>query len=417
MMVWLEQRREELFDLLGKLVAVPSLAGDEWRCQEIVSNALQPAVDELDIWEPDVAWLETQPAYFPRGMSYAGRPNVVGIIAGAGNGHSLIMNAHVDVVDPGPSSSWRHEPWSGAVVDGVLHGRGSADDKASLAAMIFVARCWRDLGLRPAGDVILESVVDEEWGGGGTLATLARGYHADAAIAFEPTGLAICPASRGGQAVRVTVAGKGAHPIRSYEGVSALEKAIPLLQALKELEGRRQERLRTELFRPYPIFVPIVIGKISADEWPSKVPEKCVFEGLVGYSPDEMYQEARDEIEAVVAKVAARDPWLQEHPPTVEWHGLNKEGAQIPVEHPFVQTVSTVHQEVVGTPATIVGFPAGCDLPFLVNQGRIPSLVFGPGDLAVAHTSHECIPLAEVLLAAKMLALIGLRWCGETGHD
>lgn len=409
---WIEQHSSQLLDLLQQLVAIPSIYGTEGDCQALVAATMGEVCDVVDVWEPDVAWLEQHPAYFPRGISFQGRPNVVGAIEGLGGGRSLIVNAHVDVVDPGPAEAWSYDPWSGAIVEGKLHGRGAIDDKAGLAVMLFVARGLRELGLELRGDLILESVADEEWGGGGALATLQRGYRADAAILFEPTELAICPAARGGQAYRVTVRGRGAHPIRSYLGVSALEKALPLIAALRKLEGERQERFRTELFAPYPIFLPITVGTISADRFPSKVPEQCVFQGLMGYSPDETYQQARHELEACIAEAAATDPWLQAHPPLVEWPGLNKEGAQTPLDHPIVGVTSQALADATAREPLVTGFTAGCDLPYLVNYGRIPTVIFGPGNPAIAHTSEEHAVVEEVVSAARMLALAVVRWCG-----
>ncbi len=410
---WIEAQKEELIALLQRLVSVPSVVGSEGECQAVVAGILQETCDSVDVWEPDPGWLERHPAYFLKGADFAGRPNVVATLKGQGGGRSLILNAHVDVVESGPVEAWAHGPWSGAISDGKLYGRGAADDKAGLAVILFVARCLRRPGISLAGDLILQSVIDEEWGGAGTLSTLHRGYRADAAIVFEPSGLDICPASRGGQAFRVTVTGKGAHPIRSYEGVSALEKALPILGSLKALERERQERLRTPLFARYPIFAPIVVGKISADEIPSKVPERCVFEGLMGYAPDEPYADARQELERCVAAAAARDPWLSDHAPTVEWLALNKEGARLSVDHPLVGLMSGSFLEVMDRPPTIAGFPAGCDLPLLQKSGGMPSLVFGPGDCALAHSSNEHVNVEEVVSAAKVVALTALRWCGR----
>ncbi|RPJ55737.1 MAG: ArgE/DapE family deacylase, partial [Acidobacteria bacterium] len=362
---WIEEHRDELVSLLQRLVATPSVVGSEGACQQLVAELLERQCDRLDVWEPDRAWLEAHPAYFPRGVGFEGRPNVVATLRGSGGGRSLIVNAHVDVVDPGAAEAWPHPPWSGAIADGRLHGRGAIDDKAGLAAMIFVARCLTAVGRPLRGDLVLQSVVDEEWGGGGTLATIERGYRADAGIIFEPTAFEVCPASRGGMAFRVTVQGKGAHPVRSYEGVSALEKALPLIPALRALEATRQDRLRSPLFAHHPIFAPIVIGTITADVLPSKVPETCRFQGLYGYGPEEAYPSARKELEEAVAAAAARDPWLRDHPPQVEWLGLNKEGAQIPTDHPLVGTLAKAFETAAGGPAKIAGFPAGCDLPFL----------------------------------------------------
>ncbi|HSB73841.1 MAG TPA: ArgE/DapE family deacylase [Candidatus Methylomirabilis sp.] len=410
---WISGHEDELIARLVRLVSIPSVVGSEGPCQQMVAEWMRQACDSIDLWEPDASWLERHPAYFLRGVDFTGRPNVVGRLKGSGGGRSIILNAHVDVVDPGPLDAWQYPPWSGAIADGRLYGRGAVDDKAGLALITFVAQCLRSLGLALRGDVILESTVDEEWGGGGTLATIQRGYGADAAIVFEPTALEICPAARGGQAFRVTVPGKGAHPFRSYEGVSALEKAVPLLAALKGLEAERQDRLRTPLFERFPIFLPIVIGRISADVIPSKVPERCVFEGLMGYAPDEGYAEARRELEACVAGAASADPWLKEHPPVVEWLGLNKEGARTPADHPCVASLGEAFTRVTGRRPTVVGFPAGCDLPHLRNHAGIPSVVFGPGNLIVAHGSNEHVEIAEVVSAAKIVAAAVLQWCGE----
>lgn len=414
---WIDRQSNQLLALLQQLVAIPSIYGSEGACQALVAAAMNEVCDGVDVWDPDVEWLEQHPAYFPRDISFQGRPNVVGTLKGLGGGRSLIVNAHVDVVDPGPAAAWPYDPWSGVIADGRLYGRGAIDDKAGLAIMLYVARGLRELGLQLRGDLILESVADEEWGGGGALATLQRGYRADAAILFEPTEMAICPAARGGQAYRVTVQGRGAHPIRSYLGVSALEKAISLIAALRKLEGERQERFRTALFAPYPIFLPITVGTISADRFPSKVPEQCIFQGLMGYSPDETYQQARQELEACIADAAAADPWLREHPPLVEWPGLNKEGAQTPPDHPIVGVTGQALADATGDEPVVTGFTAGCDLPYLVNYGAIPTVIFGPGNPAIAHTSEEHAVAGEVVSAARMLALAVLRWCGAAGQE
>jgi acetylornithine deacetylase len=194
--------------------------------------------------------------------------------------------------------------------------------------------------------------------------------------------------------------------------VSAIEKSIPVLAALKELEVERQTRLRTPLFARYPVFAPIVIGKIAADRIPSKVPETCVFEGLMGYAPSETYQAAREELERRVRQAAAADPWLRAHPPIVEWLALNKEGAETPAAHPFIQLVAETFGEAAAGPPILTGFPAGCDLPYLARHAGIPSAVFGPGDGTVAHGSDEYVPIDQVVTAVKVLVLVVLRWCG-----
>src|SRR5512138_1171931 len=109
---WIEERRDELVATLQRLVETPSVVGAEGACQRLVADLLQGHCDQLDVWEPDAAWLEAHPAYFQRGVDFRHRPNVVGVLRGTGGGRSLIVNAHVDVVDPGPANAWTHPAWS-----------------------------------------------------------------------------------------------------------------------------------------------------------------------------------------------------------------------------------------------------------------------------------------------------------------
>lgn len=133
----------------------------------------------------------------------------------------------------------------------------------------------------------------------------------------------------------------------------------------------------------------------------------------MGYAPQETYEEARQDLEGCVAHAASTDAWLREHPPAVEWLALNKEGAQIPVDHPLVRLLSTSFLDVMESQPTLAGFPAGCDLSLLQKYGGVPGLVFGPGNCTVAHSSNEHVPIEEVVNAAKIVAISVLRWCGD----
>ena len=413
---WIDRNADYPVELLSALVRIPSVYPEEGEAQAFVSRAMAPLCDRMDTWEPDVAALESHPAYFAKGRSFSGRPNVVGALEGKGGGRSLLLNAHIDVVPPQPDSEWKHGPWSGDVSEGRIHGRGSLDDKSGVAVMIAVARALRETGVKLKGNLQLHSVVDEEWGGAGSLAAMQRGHRADAGIILEPVGPGVFPASRGGQAFRVVVRGKGAHPGASWKGVSALEKAIPIIQELKKLEAERNEALRTPLFAEYPVFAPIVVGRISADNIPSKVPEQCAFEGLYGYPPGEHWREARRVFEDRVAAAAARDPWLALHPPEVSWPGLNKEGAGIPADHPLVACLTGAVAGVTGRAPQLRGFPAGTDLPLLVLHGPVPSVLYGVAcDMEDCHSSWESVEIAGLVETIRCVAVASIRWCTLAG--
>jgi acetylornithine deacetylase len=410
---WLERNRKYVVEVLQKLIQVPSVYPDEGEAQALVRSLVSPLCDKTDVWEPDVSALESHPAYFAKGRPFKDRPNVVGILEGSGKGRSLLLNAHIDVVPPQPDDEWPHPPWKGEIHDGKVYGRGSLDDKSGVAIMIAVAKALREADVKLRGSLQLHSVVDEEWGGAGTLACMQRGHKTDAGIILEPVGPGIYPASRGGQAFRVRVRGKGAHPGACWTGVSALEKAILIMQGLKQLEADRNRNLRTPLFAEYPIFIPIVVGKISADNIPSKVPEECIFEGLYGYAPQEHWSEARLAFEGHIAATAATDGWLAEHRPEVSWPGLNKEGAEIPIDHPLVLCLRDAVKDVSGEAPHVAGFPAGTDLPLLVLYGHVPSVLYGvASEWGQAHSSTEHVEIEHLLEAVRCVAVAAMQWCG-----
>lgn len=121
---------------------------------------------------------------------------------------------------------------------------------------------------------------------------------------------------------------------------------------------------------------------------------------------------ARRELEAAVARVASHDPWLAEHPPEIEWWGGQFAPAETPRDDAIVESLSGVIQELTGRRPTVEGVPYGADMRHLVNEGGIPTVLFGPGDVRQSHRPDEFVPLDDLLLATRTLALTVLRYCG-----
>lgn len=166
-----ESKRNEIIELTRSLVRIPSVAGEEANCQDFVLDRLRRLGARLDVWEPKISELKDHPAYSdvekyeePKLRSYEGRPNVVATFQGSGGGKSLVLNGHVDVVPSGPREMWTHDPWGGEVEEGRLYGRGAVDMKGGLAAMIAAGQVIAEDGVSLRGNLILESVVDEEPG-------------------------------------------------------------------------------------------------------------------------------------------------------------------------------------------------------------------------------------------------------------
>ncbi|GAG50554.1 unnamed protein product, partial [marine sediment metagenome] len=214
------------------------------------------------------------------------------------------LNGHVDVVPAGDEDLWNYPPWQGTVVQGKVYGRGAADMKGGLCCALFAAKAVQDAGVLLKGRLILESVIGEEDGGVGTLAAVLRGYSADGAIVAEPTELAVAPAQAGAFNFRVTIPGKAAHGCVREEGVSPIEKFIPIHEALMTLECERNEGHQDPLYARYKLPNALCIGTVRAGTWASSVAESLVFEGRYGIAVDEDQEAARRALEEVVAEAA-----------------------------------------------------------------------------------------------------------------
>ena len=402
---------EGMLDFLCSLIAVPSLVGDEVAGQEHVAAQMDRSGLDVDLWELDFDQLSQHP-YFSTEEQRERGLGVAGVMGDEAGGRCLILNGHVDVVPPGDESLWHYPPWQGTMAEGRVYGRGAVDMKGGLCCALFAAKALLDSGVRLKGRLVVESVIGEEDGGVGTLASVLRGYTADGAIVVEPTELIVAPAQAGAFNFRVTIPGQAAHGCVREEGVSAIEKFLPIHQALMELERERNKRVQDPLYARYEIPNAICIGSVRAGTWASSVAESLVFEGRYGIAVDEDHSAARRAFEEAVAKAAQSDPWLRDHPPVVEWWGGQFYPARTPTDHPLVQTVVGAYEKVTGDAARLEGMTYGADMGLLVNVGHTPAVLFGPGDVRVSHRPDEYVPIKELETALRTLALTALRFCG-----
>jgi acetylornithine deacetylase len=402
--------RDALVATVCDLVAIRSLSGEETPAQDFTAAFLRDSGMEVDVWDIDLAALTRHPYY----SAEVERTSARGVVAsmGRGAGPTLLLNGHVDVVPPGDPGDWTHSPWSPTVVDGKIYGRGAVDMKGGLVCGMFAAKALSDAGVDLAGRLLVTSVIGEEDGGSGTLATLEHGVRADAAIIMEPTGLTIAPAQAGALSFRLTVRGMSAHGATREEGVSAIEKFAPIHKALLDLERQRNADVSNPAFsylnRPFAL----CIGRLEAGDWPSSEADWLRAEGRYGVAPNEELDAARGALEAAVATAADADPWLREHPPTVEWVGGQFHPAVIPHDHALVDLVSAAHADVSGSTPALRGAPYGSDMGKLVPVGKIPTVIYGPGDVRVAHRPDEYVPIDELVQCTQALVLAALRFCG-----
>lgn len=409
---YIDAHQQEAADLLSKMVQQASTQGNEQGAQAVVIEKLKNLGLEVDVWDPEYSVLATSPYFVPSRKTFAGSPNVVGVLKGAGGGKSIILNGHIDVVPEGDRSKWTHDPFSGRQENGRVFGRGTTDMKGGNVSMMLAMESIIRSGIKLKGDIISQSVIEEESGGAGTLATLMRGYKADAALIPEPTNMKLFIKQQGSMWFRVTVEGRSAHGGTRYEGVSAIEKAILIHQAILQLESRRNARITDPLYKSTPIPVPINMGKIQGGSWPSSVADVVTIEGRIGVAPNEEMDAVRKELHACVQDASNQDSWLREHPAKVEFFGAQWVPNALEETHSFTAAMKKSYEAVYQKPVKIEASPWGTDGGLLGKVGGIPTLIIGPGETRLAHYPDEFIKVEEMVLAAKVFANMLIEWCG-----
>ncbi|PAE20714.1 acetylornithine deacetylase [Bacillus sp. 7504-2] len=408
---WLTDNQERGIKLLQQFVQAKSTQGNEKGVQQLVREELQRMGLEVDVWEPDGRRLAEHPFFASPRKEFSGSPNVVGVLKGTGGGRSIILNGHVDVVPEGDLQKWNYQPYSGKLVDGKIYGRGTTDMKGGNVSLLLAMQAIQALGIRLKGDVLFESVIEEESGGAGTLAAILRGYRADAALIPEPTNLKIFPKQQGSMWFRIYVKGQSAHGGTRYEGVSAIEKSMSVMNHILQLEKIRNERVQDPLYNQIPIPFPINIGKISGGDWPSSVADFVQIEGRIGVSPEETMDEAKEEMAKWIERLKEIDPWFEEYPPQLEWFGARWLPGAIEQEHKLMNILVKKFQDVLDQEPVIEASPWGTDGGLLTAIGDTPTIVFGPGVTELAHHSDEYIEIEKIFIAAEIIALTLLEWC------
>lgn len=414
-----------LVAFLRELVAIPSVDGEETAAQRRVAEWMRAEGFATDVWDID---LETVGAH-PDFSCEVERHEALGVVGWIGpdarmaGGRDLLLDGHIDVVPEGEPSSWTVAPWAGVLREGRVYGRGACDMKGGLCAALFAAKALHDAQAPLLGRVLVASVVGEEDGGLGTLATLLRGHTADGAVVTEPTGLGIVTAGAGSLMFRVTVEGRAAHGSVRTEGVSAIEKFLPLFAAVRGVESARcgLSAGRSGVagdpgappFAGHSLPWPIEIGTLRAGEWASSVPERLVCEGRFGFAPGEDEADARRAFETALAAAAAGDDWLRDHPPAVEWWGGRFAPAVTDPADPLVAALAGAAADVLGAAAPLAGVTYGSDMRLFVNVARMPAVLFGPGDVRDCHGADESVSVDEVVRAARTLIVAATRYCGS----
>jgi acetylornithine deacetylase len=398
---------------LQEIVQIPSTTGYEKQAQVYMSDVFKDtgltvhsfdATDELFMNRHKYGRIRVH-------TKYRGRPNVVGVVKGRGSGvgRSIILNGHVDVVAPTPAEKWKYGPWSGKVVGKRLYGRGACDMKAGLIAMNTAVECVNEVVGQLEGDIILESVVDEELpteagvtdGVGGTLACLAKGYTADAAIITEPTDGQITNSMDGLIRFTLELKGEAGHwrlLIGDPDRVNAVEKVSYIIS-----NAIKSNWIRRRAFN---------IGVLKSGEYVFTVPCEAYFEGAIGVFPGEEVKMIEKKLRRFLESISKRDEWLRRNPPIVTILTILPP-AKTSKDHALTRTISRCYRQVAGKNAAVTPAHFGTDMHIFSNFGNIPTVNFGPGRIKNAHAVNEFVEISDVVRATEILALTIADWCGS----
>ena len=408
----INERREASIAFLQKIIAIPSVTGDEARIQKFLADYMTQLGLAVDAWETDWEQLKKHPAYRTVERGYEGRPNIVATLKGTGGGRSLLLNGHTDVIPVGDGKGWSDDPWSAKIKGGRIYGRGSCDMKSGVASHVMAVESILAAGGRPRGDVHINVVVDEEVSGHGTLDTVIRGYKADAGISGETSGLAVQPACIGRIWFEIEIHGKPAGIQKRYEGISGIELGNKIVKAVADLEAKRVATVTHPLYPNALDTLPCMIGSFSAGNYPSAFPANCLLKGSIGTVPGEDHEGVKQSLVQQIARSAAGDPWMKLHPPRVRFVGYDAEASEIPRNHPIVETVCRSYREITGRDPEISGRQGAADTRFLNRYADTPTVIFGPGSTAVMHADDEYVSIEDYMTAIKVMALSICDWCG-----
>jgi acetylornithine deacetylase len=411
---------KELVGLVQALVRVDTVAvppaGRETAGQKVLRDALKR--HRLDVELYDTGFLNrSRHRYVRRERRYAGRHNLVARLSGRGRGRSLLLSGHMDTVPIG-RDPWKDGPWSGTVRKGRLHGRGSWDMKSGLAAQFAVAMALRTAGTRLRGDLLCESVVDEEFaGGGGTLAGRLRGDNADACAIAEGTNYEVVRATRGGHFVDLVC--RAGDPMGYFSKEEVVSPAIPLGRLLGWIDAwvaRRRNIERGVTYRDFADPAPVQVLALEANRFDPDVAWSVPLVGRVRvyfqFLPHEDVPAVVREIEGSLRAFCTQDPFFRTYPvevqPLVDPPLL---GHELPADHPWTRCLLGAATGILGGQTKLSASEWPCDAFLAQREFGIPTLLFGPRG-AGSHNVNEYVEVASVLRTAEVYLAAALEWCG-----
>ena len=398
-----------------ELVKHPSLRTQEGSAQDLLYEAMAQRGLRMDRWELDPEDLAAHEGFGPVTVSYQNVTNVVGTYTPATeSGRSLILNGHVDVVPEGPAEAWSRSPWDAPILDGWMYGRGAGDMKAGLAANLFAFDAIRAAGYQPAGRIHVQSVVEEECTGNGSLAALLRGYRADAVIIPEPEEDMLVRANVGVLWFKVRVSGNPTHPREMGTGFNAIDAAYTAMTALREVEAKwNLDKSEHRYFEDLDHPINFNFGKIIGGDWPSSVPAWCEFDVRAAIYPGISASQAWTELQECLDRLGDGETAIHA---IATKTGFFSEGYVLEPGSEAESLLESTHRQAFGAELESFTTPGYLDGRVFTLYADIPTMVYGPVSEAI-HGFDERVSVESIRRITKSIALFIANWCGLQEED
>ncbi len=399
--------REEIVEFIKKLIKVETVE-TEAPIVPVITDKMKQIGMKVEVYET-----------FNPGFPDKKRPCILGTLSGKEKKPLLCFNGHTDVVPVEFPSKWKHSPFDPEVEGGRLYGRGAADMKGGLGCMIMAAQALVNAGIELTGTLAVAAVPGEETGGWGSESTVNR-RDWDAVVIGEPTDMSINPACNGIATFWIKVTGKSAHASKPEKGINAIDKMLNVWSAFEGYKERLNKRVHP--LSGKPAFVSCIIeggwrGVIVADE--------CKLHITTHMIPGETIESRYTEVIEILEELKNKDSELNVE--MLDWKGeaitlpLPSSGpdrprldpTEIPAEDPLVQAMLKGSGDALDRRLPIGGSRYACDSPFYVNEGNIPALIFGPGNIDHAHTYDEWVDVSQLVDATKVYAAGAMRYLGS----
>ena len=411
---------KEIIEWTKKLIRFPSENrypdGYEYKAQQFIEKECKDMGLDTNMFTPeDVLGIKDHPSWLPGRKYPKERKNLVSEWKGSGKGRSILFSGHIDVA-PSIPENWKIcSPYKPVIKDNRLYGRGSVDMKGGITALFWALKILKDIGFKPSGDIIFESIVDEEYAGGnGTLASRLKGYNAGLAIIPEPSRMQVCPACFGAFIGDLILKGKAGMPFMGSTIPNPVDGASRVIELFQRWEKEWRSSNTHPLFNESGKELKIVLYSVDTNDscefiqmgTPKSIKISWIVWCYPGMTEDIFYRKFRLFWEKCSKSDPKLKPFKMEIMPTFHY----VKPWETDISDPAVQTVIDSFTQYIGKSPVVGGAPFSCDLGIYGEVGGMPSILIGPrGDNL--HAPDEWVLIEDILSLTGMFALLVYLWC------